>query len=127
MGMYTLLHLNFNLKMNTPSEVIRVLKVMTSHESEIPDSLPNHPFFNCSRWRHMLLCGSAYFDEKPESSIFPENGVSRVLVTCNFKNYDNEIDLFMDWLNPYIDVPIGAKVGFSRYEEDDENTMILKK
>jgi hypothetical protein len=43
-------------------------------------------------------------------------------VRCCFKNYDNEIDLFLDFIRPYL-VTTGF-LGYKRYEEDDDPTLI---
>ncbi len=49
-------------------------------------------------------------------------------VYCNFKNYDNELGLFLDWLYPQVDnVAHSSKtrfVGYSRYEKDADPTLI---
>jgi len=42
----------------------------------------------------------------------------------NLKNYDNEIFKLLEWLAPYIDT--NGFLGFKRYEEDYDPTLIYK-
>ncbi|MHB8152850.1 MAG: hypothetical protein ACYDG3_07260 [Bacillati bacterium] len=49
----------------------------------------------------------------------------------NLKNYDNEIEQFLAWIQPYIEahsVSVGDDnfflVGYTRYEEDADPTLI---
>ena len=45
----------------------------------------------------------------------------------NIKNYNNEIEEFFEWLMPYIDGEEGDFIGYSRYEETKELTLVYLK
>jgi len=48
-------------------------------------------------------------------------------VRGNLKNYESEIDTFIDWITPYLNKLPGDFLGFERYEECTEPTLIYMK
>ncbi len=131
MGMYTELHYNVSLKKETPRNIIDTLKEMLNFDDEPKPKkdLPNHVLFTLPRWKLMLQCDSYYFDSETNSTLkFDEITKHFYLnVKCNLKNYSNEIEQFVDWLNPHVDCYDGDFLGFHRYEESNTPTLIFKK
>jgi hypothetical protein len=126
MGMYT--ELVISTRIIDDSEVINVLKLMTDLGVSEIEELPKHPLFETPRWRHMLRSASYYFVPTP-SSLLEYDGIGEnwsFINRSDFKNYDNEINLFLDWLDPYIDSSAGEMIGYSRYEECDAPTIRYK-
>jgi hypothetical protein len=123
MGMYTQLCYNAALKENTPDIVVNILYFMTG-EREFVTELPNHPLFETSRWRVMLRMNSAYFAADTHSKLFVRYGDYYLNIMCNLKNYDNEIEKFIAWLEPYVEEGF---LGYYLYEESDIPTLIYKK
>ena len=131
MGMYTELHLYGDLKKEIPDDVLTMLKFMCGMDKEVEPPMLDHPLFNCSRWRFMLNCDSAYFAARTLSevieSVYEGEIMFRTLnVRCNVKNYSNEIQEFVKWIMPWIDETPGDFLGFMRYEEDHQATWIHK-
>lgn len=128
MGMHTELHLNAELSRDAPDEVIAVLRHMLGDGYPPPDPLPDHPLFAAPRWRHLLTCDSYYFAADTHSTLrFDDIGGTYVLcVRSNLKNYNGEIEKFVDWIDPYLDAAPGDFLGFSRYEETEDPTLIRK-
>lgn len=124
MGMYTELVLGVELA--SEPVVIDTLKLMLDGDEENKVVTIDHPLFSTSRWSYMLLCDSFYFDGQTDSKlVYDENSKSYYLnVRCNLKNYDNEIEKFLDWLCPYIKTE--GFLGYSRYECDADPTLIYK-
>ena len=119
MGMYTELVLGVQI---CPDEsILSILKYMIGDTDDYGEHY-YHDLFTTERWPIMLRCGSAYFDGQPDSKLFEYYGDYYLNVRCNFKNYSNEIYLFLDWLQPYI-VTDGF-IGYMRYEECDDPTLI---
>jgi hypothetical protein len=123
MGMYTELVASFELKENAPKQVLDILTHMTVYSEQTVD-VPDHPFFKCERWHFMLRCSSAYFVGAAHSTLQHSEVYDcySLLVHCNFKNYENELDLFLNWLAPY--VKRRGFAGYSRYEEDVQPKLI---
>ena len=126
MGMYTELNIRVNLRADTPENVINILRYMLRDIDEVvpPDHLPDHPLFSTDRWAIMLICDSHYFDGYTDSSMV-RNSTSheyQLNVYCNFKNYCNEIDLFLDFIRPYLRTK--GFLGYTRYEEWDDPMLI---
>ena len=128
MGMYTLLKFDSTLRADTPARVIETLRRMLNPECpRKTDVWPDHPLFHTERYWVMLKMSSAYFDEPTQSTLRKnDDGSWRLEVQCNFKNYDDEIRLFTDWIMPYTTESDGTELGYHRYEEYDENTPIVK-
>lgn len=126
MGMYTEFHFNVKLKKETPGEVIEALQYMAG--GNVQDWRPNidHPLFKTERWDWMFNSNSYYFNMTPNSTFRWDEIAKRyyLSIRCNFKNYDDEIALFLDWITPHLDAEPGEFLGFSRYEEAREPTLI---
>lgn len=125
MGMYTELHFNSALKRNIPTPVLEILNYMIGNDEFAP-VCPDHPLFSTSRWPIMLRCDSYYFDADTHSTLrYDEISTQHYLcIRTNFKNYEGEIEAFVDWIMPYLDKVPGDFLGFSRYEETEEPTLI---
>jgi len=74
----------------------------------------------------MLNCGSYYFDADTISTIRKDDITQQwtLCIRCNLKNYDDEIEKFLDWIHPYLDKQEGDFLGFYRYEETEQPTLI---
>ena len=125
MGMYTELNIGVNLREDTPQNVIDILTHMLNdyHCEETPE-LPKHPLFETGRWRFMLCSDSYYFDGHTDSSMLQDR-ISKeyeLNVRTNLKNYDGEIEKFMDFICPYLKTY--GFLGYTRYEEADDPRLI---
>ncbi len=110
MGMYTEMYLKCELKEDVPIDIIHTLLYMTNPE-EFP-SFENNVVFQTSSGRNPILGGSAYFDEYIRRFTY-DNSIWFFEVQGNIKNYENEIEQFLDWIKPYIEKGIATKL----YEE----------
>jgi hypothetical protein len=125
MGMYTEFHFNAELRKDTPADVLEVLWYMLGDRASEPP-LPSHPLFETDRWYGMLRCDSYYFDADTCSTLRRDR-ISEtyfLCIRCNLKNYDDEIGKFVDWITPYLDKHEGEFLGFRRYEETEEPTLL---
>lgn len=123
MGDYTELVLGVRLKRN--KKVFDILKFMLFEKGIEDIKIPDHDLFKVSdRWKYMLKCGSAYFGGRPDSKLVWDNDLETYClnVRCNFKNYNNEIELFLDWLRPYIWTT--GFIGYYKFEYDDYPVLI---
>jgi hypothetical protein len=128
MGMYTQLCYNAELRRDTPKGVIDTLEYMLSNTEEGFKPPFTHGLFHTSRWQFMLNCSSYYFAPAESKSSFRKDqfGNYYVSILCDLKNYDGEIEKFVDWLNPYVDSYEERQfLGYSRYEEAVEPTLIF--
>ena len=126
MGMYTELHYNVELKKDVPEEILAVLKSMLNWDIKEP-SLPDHGFFSCERWRALFSCDSYYFHADTHSTLRFDN-ISHCYYLCiraNLKNYDGEIEAFLKWVEPYVYACKDDFLGFYRYEECENPTLIF--
>ena len=128
MGMYTELVVCANIK-NVP-EVIAVLKYMVDFfESSVGQpQLPNHPLFTTDRWRMLFHGSSYYFVPRAIAKLeYDDIGDYWCLITrADLKNYDSEIEKFIDWIRPYVDSE-NEMFAYSRYEETREPTIYYTK
>jgi hypothetical protein len=121
MGMYTELYLRSGLKMDTPQEVIDLLRMMVAGDP--PDTTP----FGGGRCAWMLRCASHYHFPYAQSSMDYADYVNRwyLFVRCDLKNYEGEIEAFLKWIAPHLDACKGDYIGHTRYEEDPLPTHLI--
>ena len=124
--MYTELYLSCELKIDLPPKVLEVLQCLFNGK-ERPSNLPKHEFFKCDRWSCIGRCSSYYFVPFNTSKLYFDDRVTKqyfLTTRSDLKNYDGEIEKFLDWIMPYIEEPWGGHLGHYRYEEDDAPTLI---
>ena len=118
MGMYTELIFGADLKKETPENVIEALKYMIGDTEEKPKDFPL-PDGRCE-W--LFRESSYYFGvNSPVSKMWKDDiGGNWVLSTrSNIKNYEGEIEDFLEWIKPYIDSGSGSRDMYAivTYEE----------
>lgn len=123
MGMYTEINVCFDLYRDTSKEVIDILHSLIDRTDK-PDVLPGHKFFKCDRWYMVACCDSYYFDGSTNSKMIFDaiSKTWKVNIRANLKNYDSEIEHFLDWLVPYIETE--GFIGYTRYEEYENPTLV---
>jgi hypothetical protein len=122
MGMYTELYMSASLRRDTPEIVKNVILYMFNGDTEEPEELPKHMFFNCHRWDMLGSCSSYYFTPFALSKTINDGRVVYFTTRSDLKNYDDEIALFIDFIKPHIEGD--GHIGHYRYEEDREPTLI---
>jgi len=85
-------------------------------------TLPDHPFFETDRW-WAIGRSSSYYHIPTTLNFFDG---SYLFSRSDLKNYDYEIDLFFEWIQPYLNEDIGTCIGWSWYEETKEPTLHYK-
>ena len=124
MGMYTEINICFDLIKNVSKDVVDILYYLINGVSVSFTELPEHDFFKCDRWNMIACCDSYYFDGSTNSKMIFD-GISdtwKINIRANLKNYDNEIEKFLNWLKPYIETK--GFIGYKRYEECEEPVLI---
>lgn len=116
--MYTEFFFRAELKKDTPQEVIDFLENQFDGDGEMTP--PHHRFFECVRWESLLRGSSAYFPTMPVGGFANVFGRWELGIHVSLKNYGQEIDYFLDWIRPYLDVYKGDFLGYSLYEESDQ-------
>ena len=114
MGRYTQLTMTYYLKAATPPEVLAVHKYLLGDDGGFPDPfpgpLPEHPLFQCDRWDSIGRGGGEYPGPfRAFTPAFREGW--EVGFSCSFKDYDDEIRHWLDWIGPMGgDLPAGDRV-----------------
>lgn len=122
MGMYTELVLGFQLKPDTPEPIIKILKFMVGDiEDRNEIETTDHPLFETGRWDIMFQCNSFFFPGYFGGDLKYDYGWY-LSVYSNFKNYDDEIAKFLDFIQPWVETD--GFIGYMRYEEHDDPTLI---
>lgn len=125
MGMYTELYLAIELDKNTNKDIIEFLNFQLNREETEFVSKSNHEFFKCSRSSSFGYMDSYYFDSIPVFK-FRHDDISNsyfLTMVFNLKNYENEIEKFLDLINPYI--ISDGHIGHKRYEEQETPTILV--
>jgi hypothetical protein len=129
MGMYTEFYLKVRLTDKIPEDMLTILNYMIELgdygvQGQIQGLNLKHSLFSTERWPVMLRSASNIFNR---STTLTGHGLEyQLTVRANFKNYDDEISKFIDWINPYIINEPGTLLGFTIYEEHEDPTFIYK-
>jgi len=124
MGMYTELIFGAELKKETPNEVIEVLQYMLGQLEDKPINFPL-PDGRCE-W--LFQGGSYYFAiNNPVNKMWIDNTDKqwRISTRSNIKNYENEIQLFLDWIKPYVESGSGNREMYAIVIYEDSETPII--
>ena len=126
MGTYTELNCAFSLYKDTPQHIVDTLRYMTGQAETAPVTLPPHPLFGDTRWDGMLSCFSSYFGGDPHSTVRQDeiNGKYHITIRCNFKDYDGEIEKFIDWITPHIHALPGDFIGYTQSDLTQIPTLL---
>lgn len=129
MGDYTECYIRCKLINDLDPIVENTLKFLFIDKTKEPKILPNHIFFTLPRWRMLGSCNSYYHIPVTLNS-FKFDDISRsyyLLSRSDLKNYDNEIECFFDWLDPYIDELPGEFIGYILTEYNNQPLLVYKK
>jgi hypothetical protein len=137
MGHYTELQCKIKLRKDTPDNVVSILKRVLierdlGHDKVLFDTKDvfkpelDHDFFKCERWYMLFL--STNWGDIQGGKMYQEKEYWVVYLHTEFKNYDSEIDKFIDWITPFI---VGRKkkqyVGWWQSENMDNRINIYIK
>lgn len=118
MGMYTELIFGATLKEDTPKDVIDTLQYMVN-DTEKPTNLAFEQF------RNPLSGGSCYFAINSSVSKMWLDSIDNqwhISTRANIKNYESEIEKFLEWIEPYLEQGSGRNEMYAivMYEEATE-------
>lgn len=132
MGMYTELHVAMEIRGDAPSHVIQALEYMVDTSDTAPRVTDDHPLFSTARWEYFMQSDSYYFPATTHQNFRYDKISDSYFLTLhtNFKNYNDEISQFLDWIKDYNAFSYTGDeteqfVGYFRYEEDTLPTLIL--
>lgn len=115
MGMYTELIFGARLKKQTPQTIIDALTELVDGSYDGVNGVIN-------LGRNPLRGGSYYFGVcAPVSKIWMDEITGQYVISTrgNIKNYDNDIEIFLEWIKPFIDSGSGESEMYAivTYEE----------
>ena len=122
MGMYTEIVIKADVFPSISEKVKNILEYMFNRPDivEPPTDLPDHPFFQTDRWFMIGSCNSFYHIPWTDSKYAHDSLFSR----SDIKNYGGEIELFWDWIRPYLNHLPEQCIGYQWYEEYDKPKLI---
>jgi len=138
MGMYTEFVFGAGIKRELTWTELTALKwiggdpTVTWERAAHAGDLLNHPFFRTERWRMIGHCSSYYFGYSDSHTKIHFDDISHewlLSFRCSLKNYDNEIEKFIDWIRPLVEDGSGDMnfLGYSMYEECFEPVLYYLK
>lgn len=107
MGMYVELIFGAQLKKDTPKEVIDTLKYMIEDDDDASEPEPiSSGKIEGSLFRHY---STSFPVSTPQRTIIYDKIEKCYVVSTrsSFKNYNREIETFLEWIKPYIDFGSG--------------------
>ena len=128
MGMYTELIFGATLKETTPTYVTDALNCVINNNTDAKLSSEVEQFIDEYSLRKLIWCTSYYFgahDNKPSCTFDKIANRWCISFRANCKNYQNEIERFIEFIKPNIEYGSGPTNIFAivQYEEDDYPTL----
>lgn len=123
--MYTEIYINVDLKKETPDDVIQVLKAICRM---LPDQECDEVLVDYSQRWNCLFSNMSYYTPSTTCKFLKYDTITNrwsLLGKGDIKNYDGEIQEFFEWIMPWIDGYPGDFIGYSRYEEDLQPTLMF--
>jgi hypothetical protein len=126
MGMYTEIIFGAALRKDTPKHIIEIIQKMVNREG-LYGLKPDHPFFE-SKCSWLLAANGSYYFPGIVEPQFKFNDIAEqwyLHLRTNIKNYNNEIEKFLDWIKPYIYKGSGTRDFYAivTYEADETPTI----
>lgn len=126
--MYTELIFGATLKENTPTYVTQALDSVINDRTNIdlPDEVKQ--FSDEYSLSKLIWCSSYYFGAHSNKPSFTFDKIANrwsISFRANCKNYQNEIEKFIEFIKPYVEYGSGPTNIFAivQYEEDDYPTL----
>lgn len=118
MGMYTECLLNCIVKKGAKLDAIRAR--LAGEEGTLTGS---------PRDRMLLTGGSFYHHPEKVASLYEVSYTDSAYLFCRFdlKNYDSDIEIFLDWLSDAVDEVDDTCIGWYWYEEDPRPSLLIMK
>jgi hypothetical protein len=125
MGMYTELIFGATLKKETPVKVLNTLFLLMGHDNHNPEEETEQKITD---GRNVFRFSSYYFGVSNCHSNMWLDGIQNQWIVssrANLKNYEDEIETFLDWIKPWIEQGSGRRDFYAivTYEEQDEPTI----
>lgn len=124
--MYTEIIFGAGLKKELPETVVSAIKKLVAGE-DLGETAPDHSFFKSERPWLLRSAGSYCFTGTVEPKFWFDEIANQWFLhfRTNIKNYDSEIEKFIDWIKPHIGQGVGERNFFAvvTYEEASEPTI----
>lgn len=128
MGDYTRINLRVILKPDTPESVLNMLVYSYKYEDDpthwpdyanLPEREQRHPFLS-KRHADSLLgdAVSCHDNEDSPNEKSLDRATFAYVCSTELKNYDNDIESFLDWLSPFVAGPISTNFGYGKVTYD---------
>jgi len=127
MGCYVRFSLDIKLKLDTPREVVDVLKYALPRKASRSKKieLPDHRFFKNPDWYFTLGCSNDLEIPRLRKLRGKDKGYSLNIYSEFKENWGSEYR-FINWIEPYLDHLPGEVLGW-REDDYNERTVIKKK
>jgi hypothetical protein len=122
MGMYTEFYFRANIKEGEVADWLHTQINGGGDSFQTP--FDEHEFFTSDRWSSVFIGGGAVYQEsrRPIFRRKSDGGEPyhhQLILASSLKNYGSEIESFVEWITPHLDMHEGEFLGYSLYEDSD--------
>jgi len=128
----TKLKLDIKLIFDVPEDVLKVLRQMLGNalnERQIDEyDLPIHELFEDPSWEYVLKDNRECLVAESASVMRYDHDDGQYFLNIQTEkhNYNNEVERFVDWIDPYVDAFYGEYLGYKIRDGDDGKTPLFK-
>lgn len=121
MGMYTEFYFRANVNDGPVADWLH--DQINGADDWFQTGYDSHPLFKCDRWSSVFNGGGSVSQES-RHPIFRRKSTdgggpyhNRLVLASSLKDYGDEIDQFIDWIGPHLDMHHGDYLGYKLYED----------
>lgn len=119
MGMYTEFYFRANIK-NGP--VADWLDQQINNDGNFETAYDGNPFFMSNRWAHVFIGEGAVYQESRRpifrrKAAYGEPCDNQLVIASSLKDYGSEIESFVEWITPHLEMGEGDFLGYELYED----------
>lgn len=128
MGMYTEFYFRANIE---DGPVADWLERQIVGDEWFKEPYSDEPFFKLPRWEGVFFAGGAVYQES-RVAIFRRKDRpncifhNSLVIASSSKSYGGEIDAFVEWIGPHLDMHTGDFLGYSLYEDSCDDADLYR-
>jgi hypothetical protein len=125
MGMYTEFYFRANINDGPVADWLE--RQINGDEWFANGGYGDHEFFGLSRWDSVFRGGGAVYQES-RIPIFRRKDIpncvfnNSLVLSSSLKDYGSEIESFVEWIGPHLEMHDGDFLGYSLYEDSTDNS-----
>jgi len=130
MGMYTEFYFRANIKDGPVADWLD--KQINADDDWFQTGFDDHEFFTLDRWSSVFIGGGSVSQESRTPIFRRKNRAgggpygNELVLASSLKNYGGEVESFIEWITPHLDMHTGDLLGYELYEDSCDDADVYR-